>query len=230
MKFLVLIFFVATLPVLSLAQSVTREQKLKQITDLIAQIRAIEVQLLAPSPQDLSQAKAEGFEVFRLMPRETFGRVLLHQGGGAFYSFTSSSNDYQKGAQIEFQQNHLSVGFGGADYGFLFDLGSIPLNYVDREIPVVAFLVSYRAPKKISEVRKEQRKAFNYETDAGTLNDRIPAIVGHTYILRSINFDRADILVALKIIRKDTDGSLICFWQKIETFETPIIIRDKSED
>lgn len=230
MKFLVLILFVATLPTIALTQSLTREQQFKRISELNTQIRTLEDEFLAPSPQDLSQAKAEGFEVFRLMPRETFGRALLHQGGGAFYSFTSSSNDYQKGAQIEFQQNRLSVGFGGADYGFLFDLGSIPLNYVNREIPIVAFLVSYRPPKNISEVRKEQRKAFNYETDAGTLNDRVPAVVGHTYILRSINFDRADILVALKIIREDTDGSLICFWQKIETFETPTFIRDKSED
>lgn len=230
MKFLVLIFFVATLPVLSLAQSVTREQKLKQILELRSQLQTLEAEFLAPSPQDLSQAKGQGFEAIRLMPRETFFRKLSIESSASFASFSYDSRGLKMTEDLALDRDELSVGFAGANYGFLFDLGSIPLSSVNREMPVVAFLASYRPPTKLSEVRKEQSKSRNYETDAGTLKRRVPAVVGHTYVLRSITFDSADILVAFSIFRKDTDGSLICFWQKIETFEKPIIIRDKSED
>ena len=232
MKIFLLIASVLILSTHLFGQSLTREQKFQRISELNAQIRALEAEFLAPSPFDIEQARVNGCEVFRLMPRTDFYDKLVTRGTGAFYSFTARSHDPQRGAgaQIQFSSDNLSVGFGGADYGFLFDLGDITLGSINGEMPIVAFLNSYRPPKKLSEIRKEQSKAFNYATEAGTLKDHVPALVGHTYVLRAISFDREDVLVALSIFRKDTDGSLIFFWRKIETFEKPIIDRDKVEN
>src|SRR5947209_5291246 len=89
-------------------QDVSREAKIQQIESLNAQITALEDDILKPAAADLTQAKSEGFEVFRLMPREKYDHKLTVHGGGAYFSFSTGSDDYQKTAQIELQQNYLS--------------------------------------------------------------------------------------------------------------------------
>ena len=127
------------------------------------------------------------------------------------------------------EQNHLSVGFAGLDYGLIADMGSIPLASVTKETGEISFLVNYKPPTLIPEIRSEQRKAYNYETESATYSSRVQAAIGHIYVLRAINYDRADILVAFKIIRKDTDGSLIIDWKTIQTFKKPIYDRTSKE-
>ncbi|HEV7644884.1 MAG TPA: hypothetical protein VGO50_13140 [Pyrinomonadaceae bacterium] len=142
-----------------------------------------------------------------------------------------SPHYYGLGSDLEFQRGKFSVGFAGADYGFLYDLGELPLEAVSAETPAAKFLNSYQPPKEMAEIRAEQAKIFSprseYAADGFTYQRTVPAIVGHSYILRSINFNRSDILVALRIYRQDTDGSLIVFWRKLKTFEVPEINRKK---
>jgi hypothetical protein len=200
------------------AQDISREQKFRQIKELNAQIEKLGEELLRPAPTDLKDAETLSVKVFRLMPRETNERQMGHS---SFYSFTSGSHDYQKIAQILLEQNALSTGFAGADYGLIGDLGNISLADVKNEIPEVDFLLNYKAPTNILDARIEQRKRGDYRVDNFTLRAHLPAVVGHTYVLRAISFRNADILVALKIIRKDTDGSLIVFWKRLADFPKP---------
>lgn len=206
-------------------QELSREQKLQKIDELNSQIKLLENDVILPDEKDLKQAQKEGFSVFRLNPREKYDRKFTVQGGGSYYSFTTKSHDYQKISQIGLEQNYLKVGFAGADYGFIADLGETPLADISGETSEVNFLVNYRPPTDEPDVRVEQRKASNYEANGFTYKERFPAVVGHSYILRAISFDRADILVALRIHRKDSDGSLIIFWKLIEQFEKPILNR-----
>ncbi len=210
------------------AQDLSREQKLQKILDLNNQIRILEKDFLLPDAKDLEKAQKENFNVVRLNPREKYDRKLLIQGGGSYYSFTKNSHNYQDIAQIGLEQNNLKVGFAGADYGFITDLGEIPLAEVSKEILEVSFLVNYKPPTNEPEVRLEQRKAHDYNVDGIIYKRNLPAIVGHAYVLRAISFDDADILVAFRIHRKDTDGSLIIFWKLLETFEIPHLERNKT--
>jgi len=212
------------------AQDLSREQKLQKILDLNNQIRILEKDFLLPDAKDLEKAQKENFDVVRINPREKYDRKLLIQGGGSYYSFTKNSHDYQDIAQIGLEQNNLKVGFAGADYGFIADLGETPLAEVSKEILEVGFFANYKPPSNISGIRAEQRKARNCEANGFIFKDNLSAIVGHTYVLRAITFDRADILVALKVHRRDTDGSLIIFWKIIEVFEVPTIKRDSEEN
>lgn len=206
-------------------QELTREQKLQKINDLNKQVGTLEREFFLPDVRDLKQAEKDGFSVFRILPREKYDRKLTTQGGGSYYSFTTKSHDYQKIAQIGLEQNNLKVGFAGADYGFIADLGETSLDNVTRETGEVNFLINYKPPISEPEIRIEQRRARSYEASGFAYKNTIPAIVGHTYVLRAISFSNADVLVAFKIQRKDTDGSLIIFWKLIENFEKPLLAR-----
>jgi hypothetical protein len=206
-------------------QELTREQKLQKIDELNNQIKLLEESVIQPDEKDLKQAQKEGFSAFRILPREKYDRKLTIQGGGSYYSFTTKSHDYQKISQIGLEQNNLKVGFAGADYGFLADLGEMPLADINKETAGVNFLVNYKPPTNEPDVRLEQRKAWNYEVDGVFYKTHVPAVVAHSYVLRAISFDKADVLVAFKIYRKDADGSLIIFWKLIENFEKPILAR-----
>ncbi len=208
------------------AQELTREQKLQKIDELNNQIKTLENDVISPSTKDLKQAQKDGFNVFRIMPREKYDRKLTIYGGSAYYSFTRKTTEYGQGSDIELSGDNLSVGFAGADYGFIYDLGETPLADVSNDSDGVNFLFNYKPPTKEPDVRVEQRKAHEYKVDGILYKDRVPNTVGHTYILRSIVFDRSDILVAFKVHRKDTDGSSIIFWKLIKNFEKPLIARN----
>lgn len=219
--------FVLLLVSIGNAQNLSREQKIQKIQELNGQIKLLEKDILLPDAKDLQIAQKENFNVVRILPREKYDHRLTIQGGGSYYSFTNKSHDYQKTAQIGLEQNHLKVGFAGADYGFIADLGDTLLADISKEISEVNFLTSYKPPTNELEIRLEQRNAHDYKIDGINYKRSFPGIVGHAYVLRAISFDEADILVALKIHRKDADGSLIIFWKFIEQFETPRIERDK---
>ncbi len=203
-------------------QELTSKEKLQKIDELQSQIKTLEKEILAPGKKDLKAAQSENLEVFRIMPREIYGRKLNIEGGGAYYSFTSGSHDYQKIAQISLEQNKIKVGFAGADYGFIADLGEINLASVTRETTEANFLANYKPPTGETEVRIEQRRAANYEVNGLVYKNSLPAVVGHSYVLRAISFRDADVLVAFKIHRQDADGSLIVFWKMLENFEKPL--------
>jgi hypothetical protein len=151
---------------------------------------------------------------------------LMIRGGGAYYTFTKKIQEYNYGSDISLEQGKISVGFAGADYGFIYDLGESPLEAVEKESEQVHFLANYTPPSNEPEIRVEQRKSREYEVDGITYKSYLPAIIGHTYVLRSINFDDWDVLVAFRIQRKDTDGSLIIFWKMLKEFDKPIIARN----
>ena len=207
------------------AQDVSREQKLQQIVDLDKKIKNSINEYLAPDESDINEAARIGAEVFRIIPRGKIDFDMGVRGGGAYYSFSTKSHSYNSSPQIELQQDTLSVGFSGANYGFIKDLGDIPLASINTETNAVDFLSDYRPPTSMIEIRTEQSKSRDYQIGGITYNRQIPAIVGNSYVLRSIDFDIADALVAFEIYRKDTDGSLIIFWKILKEFEKPTIKR-----
>ena len=137
MKLIPATAFLLLLSLFVYSQAASRPQKIQQIDELNARIKTLEDEILLPSSTDLKQAKSEGFEVFRLMPREKYDHKLTVDGGGSYYSFTTRSHDYQKIAQIGLEQNFLKVGFAGADFGFISDLGEIALGEVTDDTPEV---------------------------------------------------------------------------------------------
>jgi hypothetical protein len=212
------------------AQSRDRARIEKDIEALREHLKQKELELLSPSTEDRAQFADFLLEhntgLARLLPREKYREKLSIREGGAYYSFTKLSNSYDRDPQIGFEQEHLSTGFAGADFGFLASLGDIPLESVVLDHQGVQYLASFVAPTLEPEARNQQRRSgAGFEEGRNRYKSRLPVMVGGTYVLRSISFDRFDVLVAFRIVRQDTDGSLILLWKKLREFSTPYLTR-----
>lgn len=211
---------------LTFAQKVGREQRVQSIFDLRSQISVLEKEILLPDTIDIEAAERLGGSAIRLLPREKYDTVLAIRGGGSFYSFVRKTHEYGYGSDINLEQGNFSVGFAGADYGFLKNLGEISLPEITRETPEVAALLKYVPPTEEPSIRAEYQKLWpSYALNGISFTRRLPAVVGHSYILRSISHDRYDILVSFSVARKDADGSLILLWKMIENFPKPVMQR-----
>ena len=206
----------------------------KEIGALREQLKQKEQEFLAPSAEDRARfaefLSQRDTGLARLMPREKYRDELTLREGGAYYSFTRLSNSYNDDPQIGLEQGSLSTGFAGADFGFVTSLGDAPLEAVGLASEAVAYLAEFVAPAPEPLAREQQRRTGAGFIDAGhTYRRSLPAVINHTYILRSISYDRFDVLVAFRVVRKDTDGSLVLLWKKLKEFPTPFLIRQPSQ-
>jgi hypothetical protein len=222
------------------SQTLSRGEIRKQIELKRADLQALEEQFLAPSEADreayatlLSQPDSG---MIRLLPREKFDsdvykqntKTLSIRGGGAYYSFARLTHEYGYGSDLELDSGYLSVGFAGADYGMLLKLGQVQLTDVTVESPGVKYLATYEAAASEPEARIEQRRfGSGTEIDGTIFKKRVPLEVGSSYILRSINFEESDLLVAFQVVRKDDDGSAIIAWRLLKKYDKPTLTKPK---
>ncbi len=224
MRYLLPVFLVVlVLSATTFAQ--TRQQAILDIAKLKDEANRLEKIILSPDKEDIDLAEQEKVSVFRILPREKYRNSLFIREGGAYYSFTALSYIIDKPSQLGFEQNYLSAGFAGANYGFMTDLGEISLADVGEKTKGFSFLIEYQPPAHILDARIEQEKSRGFDFEGTNFKNRLPAIIGHSYLLRSITYDYTDVMVAFKIQRKDADGSLIIFWKLIKQFDKPILIR-----
>lgn len=219
----------------SFSQTQSREDLLKQIEAKRAELDALEKRFLSPSEED--KAKYADFlrkpntGLIRLLPAERYGfnnerRGLTINGGGAYYSFVRLTPDYGQGSDIVLSQGVLSSGFAGFNYGLLTNLGDIPLENVSLEIAAAQPLAAYVPATEEPKIRIEQRKWGNGELLEGvSYRSRVALVVNSTYLLRSINYDTSDVLVAFRVVRLDSDDSAIILWKLVKKFPTPLATR-----
>jgi len=222
------------------SQTLSRGEIRKQIELKRAELQALEEQFLSPTEADreasatlLSQPDSG---ILRLLPRETFDsevyrkvtKTLTLRGGGAYYSFARLTHEYGYGSDLELNSGYLSVGFAGCDYGMLLKLGPVQLADVTVEYPGVKYLATYETPASEPEARIEQRRFMaGSEIDGAIFKTRVPLEADSSYILRSINFEMSDVLVAFQVVRKDDDGSAIIAWRLLKKYGKPTLTRPK---
>ncbi|HLM55914.1 MAG TPA: hypothetical protein VK422_07255 [Pyrinomonadaceae bacterium] len=213
------------------AQTDARAQAAAEIESLRERIKAREVILLAPAREDY-EAHAEFLSqpetgLARLLPREKWIYKLSTSGDGAYYSFGRKSHEYGQGTDIGFEQGQLQVGFAGADFGFITNLGDVPLANITTETEGVKYLAAFNPPSNEPEARAEQRRTgAGFEVDGQRYARRVPAAVNNTYVLRSVSYSASDTLVAVRLLRKDADGSVVLLWKVMKTFPKPKLGRD----
>ena len=214
-----------------LAQADARAQAAAEIEALRAQITSKEAVLLAPSKEDL---KAHALflaqprtGLVRLLPREKWDGKLSMRGGGAYYSFTRRTHEYGRGSDLELQMDYLSVGFAGADFGFMSNLGDTPLELLSTDAEAVRFAASFKAPTLEREARAAHRSFWEPRREGESVYlSRLPVSVGSTYVVRSIVYDDSDVLVAFRILRQDSDGSVVLLCKILEEFPKPVLERN----
>ena len=212
------------------AQTQSRDDVIKEIEAKRAELAVLEKKVLAVADSDREQFAAFLSQpqtgVIRLLPREIYDgnskRRLAIAGGGAYYSFVNKTHEYGRGSDISLEQGYLSVGFAGADYGFILNVGDIPLDQVANDHAATRALMDYTPPVKEAEVRAEHYKLWKgIELSGFNFLSRVPAKVSNTYLLRSISIDDSDVMAAFRVVRKDTDGSLILVYKVLKTFPVP---------
>lgn len=249
------LLLVAGLSIISInafAQSESRDDVIKQIETKRAELSALEKRFLAPSEED-RLAYADFLQqphtgLIRLLPRETYDgdvklsptrnqgttaknlKTLTVRGGGAYYSFARLTHEYGYGSDISLSSGYLSVGFAGADFGMLRKV-ELPLEEITLEHPNLKFLAGYNPPGELPKARLEQRRfgGQGVTIDDELYQTRLPVEVNSTYLLRSVNYDTSDVLVAFRVIRKDTDGSVIIAWKLLKNYPKPELARNTTE-
>ncbi len=154
---------------------------------------------------------------------------LAINGGGAYYSFVRKTHEYGQGSDISLERGELKVGFAGADYGMFLNLGDISLDQVTSDHAATRALLNYTPPLKEADVRAEYQKLWQgIELTDFNFKSRVQPSVSNTYLLRSISPERSDILVAFRIVRKDTDDSLILVFKVLKNFPKPTLQRTQA--
>ena len=204
-----------------------------------------EKKLLAPSPEDL-QTFAELLRLpdsglVRIFPAGPWRVVSVDQletkqtpefiHFASRYSFTKTKHgqslqgyvDPGLGwAEIKFEAEMLTAGFTRSSVGLLVSLGDVPLQTITEATPGVTAIADFNGPRDYLEERNyilACREGF--ELKGFVYRSSLPATVNNTYVLRSINNKRADILVALRIVRADENGSLTLLWKKLKVNPKP---------
>lgn len=232
MRYALIVAIFAAICVTASAQSESRDQVMNQIEAKRAELSALEAKLLAPADEDQS-AYAEFLKqpdtgLVRLLPRETYDKdkKLTIRGGGAYYSFTRRTHEYGFGTQIGLEQDSFGVTFAGADYGMLARLGDVPLNAINLENSALNFLASYEAVVEEPQARSEYGRFANGVKVGDMLyKTHLPAIINNTYILRGIHYSDSDVLVAFRVVRKDSDDSVIILWKLLKKYPKPELAR-----
>jgi hypothetical protein len=208
--------------------------------------RVVKKGILAPLESDVAQHQfllsKNNTGLMRLLPREQFDWEVYKvrkqagmRGGGAYFSFHYRSHEYGYGSDISYERGILQVGFAGADYGMLADLGDTPLESISTEDPRAGYLLNYKAARKEKDARLEFQK-FNtirgpqglsgYIVDGVSYQRRVEAVENHTYLLRSIVYGTSDLLVAFRVVRINDDGGLTIAWKILKKFHSTELIRN----
>ncbi|HEX7295095.1 MAG TPA: hypothetical protein VF251_05025, partial [Pyrinomonadaceae bacterium] len=204
-----------------------------------------EKKLLAPAAEDL-QRFAEFLQqpdtgLVRIFPAGRWRVVSVEQlergqspGFISFaskYSFTKAKHGHSlQGyvdpglgwAEIKFEGDTLTTAFTRSSVGLLVSLGDVPLEKITVVTAGAAAIADFRAPRDYSEERNyilTCREGF--QLNGFVYRSSLPVAVNNTYVLRSINNKRADIFVALRIVREDEDGSLTMLWRKLKSNPKP---------
>lgn len=218
--------------------------------------RVIEKGPLAVSEQDRNYYAAllalPNTGLVRLLPRNNPTSAFAYagerptiRGDGAYYSFHYRSHEYGYGSDLELStvlhfmgtakgmtelppDPTLSVGFAGADFGMLTNLGDVSLIDLTVTDPRVGYMLSYETPRAESQARAEyQRFSKGVSIDGQTYKKVLPIQSNATYLLRSINYDVSDLLVAFQVVRQESDGSIIIAWKLLKNYAKPQLARNK---
>ena len=207
-----------------------RARAAAEIESLREQIKVREAVLLAPAREDL-ESYAEFLAqprtgIIRLLPREKWDGKLSTRGGGAYYSFVRLTHEYGFGSDISLEQNYFGVGFGGADFGHLVNIGNIPLESVTTGTDAVRYLATFNPPRTEPDARVEQRRTgAGFEMEGWSYKSRLPVFIKQTYVVRSVIYGDSDVLVAFRVVRKDSDGSVVVLWKMLKKFSKPELER-----
>jgi hypothetical protein len=202
-------------------------------------LNAKERMLLATYPEDRKKyakfLSQPGTGLFRLIPYESRGIVTVAtlkssngilpiKGRGAYYSYSKLRHELDGWSEIVLQNGTFQAGFAPRAFGFMGLLGDVPLEAVtlnSKEVVYLHQLVPETTYQDIVALGDGSIPGFH--ADGIIYSSKMDALVDNTYVLRSTISNKADILVAFRVIRQDDDGSLHILWKKLASYPAPTL-------
>lgn len=201
-----------------------------------------EKRMLKPAPEDVKDNAAflrqHETGIFRLLPGGMYesGQVVsvdvlanrrpqvAIKGGGAYYSFTKSRHDLDEWSEIGLRNNLLQAVVSEQSLGLMAMAGDTPLDSITLDSPAVSYLAKLTPPSDYSGAEEQfKRNHSGFKNGDFTYRSFLPARVKTSYVLRAINYQRADVLLAFRVIRQDSDGSLTILWKRLKTYQPPVL-------
>jgi hypothetical protein len=228
MRLLLLLFALAF--TFSTLSAQTRQEAIDKLTALKLQTRAAEEIVLSPESADRLAAAKENVNVFRLMPMSLYPseEFSFVKGGGSVFSFYFGISDQYNshGGDMRLQRDVIERGLavGENNYSLMTDIGEVGLQQINPSTPGFNTLANLQnvIDHRTLNAKFPDGRGKNIEVEGVSFNLGLPAIVGHTYLIRSLNRDCYDILAAFQVRRKDADGSVIIFWKMLDQYPTPV--------
>ncbi len=159
-----------------------------------------------------------------------------YRGGGSYYSFIKQRHDVDDWAQLKQQKSAFHAGTAQVDWavsseeGVSFKrtkvfgkslalfilLNDFTLESVTPTHESVRVLKSLVMPTKRNDFAdKIKLSAAGFKADAYSIVSSVPIKLHSTYLLRSVIFNQADMLIAFRVVREDADGSVHILWKKL---------------
>ncbi len=170
-------------------------------------------------------------------------------GAGSSFSFRTRNYRIPRLADLTFTDNSFQA-TGNLIHGIFVKIGDVELQKVDLNTKGLNFLANFQP-----EAEYEKAKIIDRKLSEGIFKDGFQyrrgfyAVENTTYVLRSIayngkyyravvggafnefDFDkRFDIIVAFRIVRKDSDGSVTILWKELSRKDSPKIKYQKRQD
>jgi len=203
-----------------------------------ADVRARREKILQPTKAERATyaefLKQPHTGLIRLMPQTarvvTVGKLSkdklttpsMFPGGGAFYSFTLLNHAPGDWADLKLKDGNLEVAFGSDVLGALITLGDISLDSLTSDSPGVRVLAHYARPSHRKQaIIEDQRFISGVTVDTVTVKTALPVHEQMTYVLRSIAYGRSDLLVAVRVVKQNEDGSILLLWKRLNKFSIP---------
>ncbi len=111
----------------------------------------------------------------------------------------------------------------------LTNLGDVALETVTIEYPGAHYMSEYVVPGEEPAARAEARRFGQGVTvENAVYRSRIPAKLKTTYLLRSITYITSDVLVAFRVVRQESDGSVVIAWKMLKKYPAPKLAQNKT--
>jgi hypothetical protein len=179
---------------------------------------------------------------------ERYPFPLLAEGNGEFTPRLT----------LQAVNNNFQLAPEGINYGFMVDLGDVPLEKLDTSLKAVSpnireFFLNYQPPRQLDALQVERRRFLTGKLENFNQSEKIlgqlPAVVNHTYLVRSLQFQlpeiivngrpvsgrerryldqllkiqSSDIIVAFRPVRRRSDGSYTILWRVVNQLSDPQI-------
>ncbi|MBD3558582.1 hypothetical protein H6S82_06890 [Planktothrix sp. FACHB-1355] len=107
--------------------------------------------------------------------------------------------------EIQIADDNFQIFPQEINYGFLVDIGDIPLENIDSGLSAVAtntrqFFLNYRPPNKLASLQVDRRRFITGKEQNFGLSEPIfaqaPAVLNHTYLVRTVQFQLPEVLLS----------------------------------